>query len=47
MYTMPKNDSTNVNINTDDFENEVKAKWSNLTLREIISIADVLAKHLK
>ena len=46
MYTMPKNDSTNVNINTDDFET-VKAKWSNFDFTRNTSIADVLSKHFK
>lgn len=46
MYTMPKNDSTNVNINTDSFDT-IKAKWSTFNFTRNNSISDVLSKHFK
>lgn len=46
MYTMPKTDSTNVNISEDSFET-IKTKWSNFDFTRNNNVSDVLSKHFK
>lgn len=46
MYTMPKNNSTNVNIQTDSYDT-IKTKWSTFDFTRNTKIADVLSTHFK
>lgn len=46
MYTIPKNNATNVDVNNDSYDDIVK-KWSKFDFKRNDSITDVLSKHFK